>query len=494
MIDFFRRWSVFLCINFVWFMLMACGSSDPSQENGDGDLENFQENEAADENGEEEELEEVTPRHYYARDGALWTGDGNYLYLRGVNISNLAKYADDYLYDLTEDDVRILQESGVNSVRLLTFWNAIAPTEEGGFDTAYLDAYLDRVRLLTDAGIYVIVDMHQDLWGVPFQPHGAPDWACPEEIKEGFAWQSPWWENYISKQVSGCFTHFFENPALREAFASAWAAMARKVCDEPLVVGFDLINEPFALNGFGDRTFDNETLKPFYRNLMDAIEDVCPGRLYFWEHSAGYVLGISDPFDIPEEFSDRVVVSPHFYPVSVHEENEEGYVTPYEELESELLNLFQAYIDRGTPLWMGEYGGMTTNAGFGEYMKQIHDFYLKTGMSSAQYGYERNDGGFAFIDTESQLKDVFKPVFLTPLPTELPAKPESVAADWDSCTSTTRFSCSIGKSIKVTMPSADATCTFDPSSRVADFTPETGLVSTLCTEDGPVTMTCTGAL
>ena len=102
-------------------------------------------------------------------------------------------------------------------------------------------------------------------------------------------------------------------------------------------------------------------------------------------------------------------------------------------------------------------------------------------------------GGFAFIDSKRELKDVYKPVFLLPVPSELPMKPDAMTADWDLGRMTTAFDCLSGKRIKVTMPSAYAECLFDPPDRVADFTASLGQSMTSCLADGPVIMTCSRA-
>lgn len=479
-------------------------------ENGtDGDLDSLEkdeektetEMEAESEEALEEEAEgetveaesetddEIIPRNYYVKDGSIWVGDDHYLYLRGANLSNLSKTNENHLYNLTENDLQILKESGINSIRMLTFWNAIAPAENE-FDTAYIDAYFAQVKMLADSGFYVVIDMHQDLWGEPFQPHGAPFWACPEELKEGFVWQNPWWMNYISKQVSACFDNFFSSDNLQQKFVSAWVKMAEKVCSEKLVIGFDIINEPFAYSGLGNKRFDNETLKPLYLKVMQSIEEVCPGKLYFWEHSAGFTAGLSDLFEIPDNLKDRVVIAPHFYPTSVHEVNEEGYVNTAEQLEDDLMFLLQGYIEMGVPLWMGEYGGLTQNKGFDEYMRQIHSIFLKYHIGSSIYDYEPNDFGFALIDSNENLKDVFKDVFLTPVPDELPTKPENLLTDWDEGSLSAAFDCKAGKHIKVTTPDENCTCSFEPANAVDNFNIVVGSTNIDCIADTKVTMTC----
>ena len=77
--------------------------------------------------------------------------------LRGVNLSNRSKYSPDHLYPLEPSDLAMLRESGLNSVRLLTFWEAVMPGPDV-VDVPYLAAYaaqagalLERDRLTAKA-------------------------------------------------------------------------------------------------------------------------------------------------------------------------------------------------------------------------------------------------------------------------------------------------------------------------------------------------------
>ena len=61
---------------------------------------------------------------------------------------------------------------GMNAVRLLTTWAAVEP-EQGVYDEAYLDALAERLDWAKDAGLHVVLDMHQDVYGEGFGFDGA---------------------------------------------------------------------------------------------------------------------------------------------------------------------------------------------------------------------------------------------------------------------------------------------------------------------------------
>ncbi len=75
--------------------------------------------------GREEVLEPT--RLYRVEDGVMLTGAGEQLGMRGINLAGAAKSTEDHLFDLSEEVIAGLIEDGVDSVRLLVFWNAVQP-------------------------------------------------------------------------------------------------------------------------------------------------------------------------------------------------------------------------------------------------------------------------------------------------------------------------------------------------------------------------------
>ena len=419
------------------------------------------------------------------------TPAGDMLYLRGVNLSGRAKGAEGHL--ITVDDALIteLLADGINSVRFLVFWDAVMPEAPGEIDETYLAEIRARIERLDAAGIFVIIDVHQDLWGQPFQSHGAPAWVCPESLTWGYEAQSPWWANYLTKQVSGCFDHFWDSATLQASYAEMLAAVAGAVCDLPRVVGFDIMNEPWPGSHLPDPTFDNDILMPFYINVMETVEAECSGKLHFFEPSGAFTFGLADAMQIPQDLMDRVVVAPHFYPPYVHESDGGGYGGDDEAHEELLLDLqddWGAYLDMGVALWCGEYGGLTQLDNTDIYIQHLHTFFLEHFISSAYWDHGYSDSGFAFRDSDGCLKDVFEPVFRSPLPTLLPERPIQLTTDWAEGTLELVFYCHTGRVLAMLLPGDGCSCTVPEGLSYVEALPNHS--TWLCEGDGETAVSC----
>lgn len=58
-----------------------------------------------------------------------------------------------------------LHKLGINSIRLIMTWEAIQPEASGKFDQEYLNYIQKIVEKANKHHIYVLMDMHQDLFG-----------------------------------------------------------------------------------------------------------------------------------------------------------------------------------------------------------------------------------------------------------------------------------------------------------------------------------------
>lgn len=78
---------------------------------------------------------------------------------------------------MSERDINFFKENGFNAVRLYVAWPGVEPTK-GVYNLTYLKVLSDIVNRLGEAGIYTILDCHQDLWSPKFCGEGAPDYAA----------------------------------------------------------------------------------------------------------------------------------------------------------------------------------------------------------------------------------------------------------------------------------------------------------------------------
>lgn len=175
-------------------------------------------------------------------------GSGQPLLFHGVNVVNKSK-EQGYTGNISAADFALIRSWGLNAVRLCIFWDGIEP-QPGHYDETYLDRIAKLVGYAKQQGIYVLLDMHQDLYSVKFSD-GAPLWATLDEGKPhtaGAEWSD---EYYISSDVQTALDHFWANSpgpdgvGLQDHYAKAWQHVAQRFRNEPDVIGYDLMNEPF---------------------------------------------------------------------------------------------------------------------------------------------------------------------------------------------------------------------------------------------------------
>lgn len=173
---------------------------------------------------------------------------GKQITFHGINICNKAK-DQGYTGNITFADFAEIYSWGMNAVRLCIFWDGLEP-RPGVFDDAYLNRIAGLVDEAKQQGLYVLLDMHQDLYSIKFGD-GAPLWATLDDGKphtEASDWNDAY---YVSEDVQAALDHFWANsPApdgvgLQDHYAEAWQFVAKRFQDNPAVLGYDLMNEPF---------------------------------------------------------------------------------------------------------------------------------------------------------------------------------------------------------------------------------------------------------
>lgn len=154
---------------------------------------------------------------------------GRMILLRGLNYVN--KDEKNNYRNLIKDTAFIKMKSwGFNAVRLGINWSALEPSP-GKYDTDYLQDLDLRLQYAKQYGIYVILDMHQDLYGKKFGG-GAPLWATLDEGKPhitGGIWSDAY---FISPAVQTSFDNFWNNALIaggmgvQDHYIKTWAMLA----------------------------------------------------------------------------------------------------------------------------------------------------------------------------------------------------------------------------------------------------------------------------
>lgn len=191
---------------------------------------------------------------------------------------------------LCETDVIEMASFGFNSLRLPLSWSLIEP-ERGKFNQTYLNRIAQVVGWARDAGMYVILDMHQNAYSrfigrvsPPPLPGGsevllryytgAPAWAT---ITDGFPPEAYLGQRELNPAVLEANTNFwYDRSGIQDEYIAAVAFLANRFKDDSTVVGYGTFNEP--LPGWNlTPGFEDLLLFPFYRRIIDAVTGVHDG-------------------------------------------------------------------------------------------------------------------------------------------------------------------------------------------------------------------------
>jgi endoglycosylceramidase len=324
------------------------------------------------------------------RGGRIVDAQGREVLLRGVNVDVLADYAKNSALPTVNAfrprDLALLRASGWNLVRLQLSWSRIEP-RPGEYDDAYLAEAARYVQTFRGAGIYTILDIHQDAWGAALQAR--PNELCPPGLRPALGWDgAPGWATIVSPLIPRCFAGAKEiNPAVTEAWSAFWADtrgirsayvamlayVARRLSPSDAVAGYDVLNEPAAFTAP-----HQAALAALYADALRAIrggERVAgaPPRLFLFQPDARWsAVGRGAPPYFARDAN--VVYAPHVLsdPVS-----RAAFQTARDEA-------------RGAPVLIGEWG--TTPGRHQGYFTEHQDLQDTFAMSSALWAWSEACG------------------------------------------------------------------------------------------------------
>lgn len=341
--------------------------------------------------------------------------------LRGVNVGR--KTAPYFDFHGPDDFKRISQTWGMNALRFLVFWTAIEP-KPGEYDRAYLAALVERMKWARDAGLIVVVDAHQDLYGEPFGGDGAPRWTCSEDHYAAFVPKDPWFLGYSDPHLQACVDGFWASTSLQDSLAGALSEVAKVLKDNDAVIGFEPMNEPQWGSG-AISAFEETKLQPFYERIVPKVRAVAPHWLAFLEPGANRNLGIPSRLT-PLPF-ENVVYSPHSYDGSA--ESGGGFnPAAHDVLASNVAALRPEAESLNAALWIGEYGGNAAHPGIGSYMDAE---YVGAGRVGAgqMYWIDGKGGGYTTLNEDGSEKKELLDAIIRPYPMRVAGDPVSWSHD-----------------------------------------------------------------
>ncbi len=232
---------------------------------------------------------------------------GRVVILHGVNqVSKLPPYLPSAL-GFGADDAAYIASQGFNTVRTGWAHAGFAPAP-GQYDAEYLADMARTVEELTAQGLYVLFDMHEDMFGLRYQGNGMAEWmnrdSWPGEPSEthplcmgGFPANL-----FTCEPMFESFDRFFglagrslatseREMTLQAEFAEAWQQFALRLRGNRLVFGYNLFNEPHPgsqvlaclTEGVGCPPGADAALEAFDELVAAAIREVDPDTMIFWE-------------------------------------------------------------------------------------------------------------------------------------------------------------------------------------------------------------------
>ena len=158
-------------------------------------------------------------------------------------------YKDNYI---TKEDIDFIASTGANTIRLPFHYKLFTDEDymgltsnQDGFER--IDSVVDWCR---DNNLYLVLDMHD-----------APGGQTGDNIDDSYGY--PW---------------LLESPGLQQQFCNIWRDIAEHYKSEPVVLGYELINEPVATY-FDNRDELNAKLLALYEKAVAAIREVDPDHI-----------------------------------------------------------------------------------------------------------------------------------------------------------------------------------------------------------------------
>lgn len=354
-------------------------------------------------------------------DGKFVDKHNRQLILSGVNLVNKDS-SKNYIGPEDSETFKNFKKSGFNIIRLGIIWDGLEP-EPGVFDENYLKQIDQQIQWAKENDLLVFMDMHQDLFSVKYSD-GAPEWATLDENKEHIT-GAVWSDSYlISPAVQTSWDNFWANKpvsdgiGVQDHYAKAWQHVAKRYVNNHTVVGFDVMNEPFAgsealayspklFEAYGElifqRTevkksleeiammwsepqgrfdalktiadkesfaqvmdaiyeinteFESTAMQSFYQKVADAIREVDSNKILFFNHSYFCNSGVRtalQPVTTKDGKSDPLVAyAAHAYDLLVDTKELENSST--ERLEHIFGRIHESSQRMNAPVLLGEWG------------------------------------------------------------------------------------------------------------------------------------------
>jgi hypothetical protein len=316
--------------------------------------------------------------------------DGTYLrdlqgriaLLRGVNARaqgafdvtfNDGRTALEPIPEITQNDCLRMRQLGFNLLRLPINWSALEP-EQDALDESYLERVDAIVQNAGIAGLFVLIDFHQDAYSKEIGEDGAPLWAIqppPQMLLQGPLTDLE--ARRTSPQVTAAFDTFFDQTdatGLQQAFFVALDRVVERWAEDPSVIGFEIFNEP---------PVGEDLVDAFHFAAAAHVHAKAPTKLVMFEPSAvrnlfDFVPKATAPFPVA-----NAVYAPHVYTFVFYSDPTQLQNLTPDALEPSVEAARAEAAAWKTPLLIGEYGIGPTAPNADLWMgveAELHDRFL----------------------------------------------------------------------------------------------------------------------
>ena len=195
---------------------------------------------------------------------------------------------------ITHDDIKYLKRIGCNHIRLPFHYKLFTDDLYMGDRNAGFKYFDKIVEWCKEEELYILFDMHC-----------APGGQTGDNIDDSYG-----------------YPFLFKSKSSQDLMTDIWVKIAKRYKDEPIVLGYDLINEPIA-HYFENELDDlNLRLSLLYKRIIGEIRNVDSKHIIFLNGSVW-----SGNFDVFKELiDDNVVYEFHKYWFEVNQEAIQKYV------------------------------------------------------------------------------------------------------------------------------------------------------------------------
>ncbi len=228
-------------------------------------------------------------------------------------------FKDNYI---TRKDIEFIASQGANTVRLPFNYKLFTDEDYMGLTKnqdgfARIDSVVEWCR---DAGLYLILDMHD-----------CPGGQTGDNIDDGHGY--PW---------------LFESKVSQDLFCDIWKRIASRYKDEPVILGYELANEPIA-HYFENKDALNLLLEPLYKQAVSAIREVDGNHVIL----LGGARWNSDFFMFTDwKFDDNIMYTCHRYGGEPTAEAIKDYIDFRDKTQ---LPMYMGEIGHNTDEWQAQF-------------------------------------------------------------------------------------------------------------------------------------------